>query len=89
MGLFNGGWYGDLKEAMQPYQRPDGRVHAFAWSSTPKEWDGIEKRYTRELNEILDMIQDRGYEIVGVQSGGHMKYANYSVDRLNTVVTFR
>ena len=74
-------------------QAHDGKLHAVMFKSFSKlgnEVFSCDEKYTKEINEILDLMQRDGYEIVDVKVSA---LANQGLtgqrDGFNTVILYR
>jgi hypothetical protein len=74
MGLFSGEQKNsadEVYEKMRSYlSKKDGKTHVVMVNSFSKwinQFFGCENKYTTQINEILSLMQDDGYEIIDVK----------------------
>lgn len=83
----------EIKKAVQKNLKPkDGKCHVVLVKSKARYLTGYkicDNQYAIELEDILEMIQNKGYEIIDIKMIGIEEGSVYGTTRVETIIIYR
>ena len=97
MGLFKGQREAlarnEIDKAVSSIPNPDGRVHVMLVRSFGQTFSGgvfgADEKYNEQINEVLNALQDKGLEIIRVETNSVPNQGISGADRYDTLITYR
>lgn len=83
----------EIDKAISSVPNPDGRVHVMLVRSFGQTFSGqvlgADQKYNEQINEVLNALQDKGLEIIRVDTNSVPDQGISGADRYDTLITYR
>lgn len=97
MGIFKSKREGsarqEVEDAISSVPEPDGRIHVMLVRSFGQTFGsgifGADQKYNEQMNEVLNVLQDKGFEIIRVDVNTVPAQGVTGADRYDTLITYR
>lgn len=83
----------EIEKAIASVPEPDGRIHVLLIRSFGQTFSsqvfGADQKYNEQINEVLNGLQDKGLEIIRVETNSVPNQGIGGADRYDTLITYR
>lgn len=83
----------EIEKAIASIPNPDGRVHVMLIRSFGQTFSGqvfgADQKYNEQINEVLNALQDKGLEIIRVDTNSVPDQGFGGADRYDTLITYK
>lgn len=83
----------EIEKAIESVPNPDGRVHVMLIRSFGQTFNGqvfgADQKYNEQINEVLNALQEKGLEIIRVDTNSVPDQGISGADRYDTLITYR
>lgn len=83
----------EVQKAIESVPASDGRIHVMLIRSFGQTFSGAtfgaDAKYNDQINEVLNGLQDKGLEIVRVETNTVLNQGLSGADRYDTLITYR
>lgn len=83
----------EIEKAIESVPNPDGRVHVMLIRSFGQTFScqvfGADQKYNEQINEVLNALQEKGLEIIRVDTNSVPDQGISGADRYDTLITYR
>lgn len=83
----------EIEKAIESVPNPDGRVHVMLIRSFGQTFSGqvfgADQKYNEQINEVLNALQEKGLEIIRVDTNSVPDQGISGADRYDTMITYR
>ena len=83
----------EIEKAIEAVPNPDGRVHVMLIRSFGQTFSGqvfgADQKYNEQINEVLNALQEKGLEIIRVDTNSVPDQGISGADRYDTLITYR
>ncbi len=82
----------EVEYAMSSIPEPDGRIHVMlirSYGQLLNDSFGADNKYNEQINEVLNALQDKGMEIVRVETNTIFSQQIGAQCRYDTLITYR
>ena len=83
----------EIEKAIESVPNPDGRVHVMLIRSFGQTFSGqvfgADQKYNEQINEVLNALQEKGLEIIRVDTNSVPDQGTSGADRYDTLITYR
>lgn len=83
----------EIEKAISSIPTPDGRIHVMLIRSFGQSFSGrvfgADQKYNEQINEVLNALQDKGLEIIRVETNSVPDQGISGADRYDTLITYK
>ena len=83
----------EIEKAIESVPNPDGHVHVMLIRSFGQTFSGqvfgADQKYNEQINEVLNALQEKGLEIIRVDTNSVPDQGISGADRYDTLITYR